>query len=322
MSRHILITGAAGFVGRHVIQALGPLMGMNDRIFATRLRNDGIELPGVEWHELDLLDVPRIDAVVAEVNPTHVLHLAAASSVAQSISAPVNTWHVNLVGTLNLGSAIARLAPAATLLFVSSGEVYGRSFQAQGALSEDATPRPINVYARSKYAGELMLADVITGAGRLVVLRPFNHIGPGQDERFVAASLAGQVARIELGLVVPTISTGDLSSERDFLDVRDVARAYAQLITSSEQLPAKSTYNICSGRTHPVSDLLEGLRHLAHVPVEVRTDPARLRPNEIPRACGDCSAIEAAIGWRPRYSFEDTLIAVLKDARNRAEAAV
>ena len=137
-------------------------------------------------------------------------------------------------------------------------------------------------------SGEQLLRDLLPRIGvKLVVLRPFNHIGPGQDERFVVASFAGQIARIEAGLVPPCLEVGNLSSYRDFLDVADVAAAYADLIGRAESLPDGSVFNISSGQPRTIASVLEDLRARARVPFEIRVAPERVRPAEIPLAAGD-----------------------------------
>ncbi|MGH1590746.1 GDP-mannose 4,6-dehydratase [Methylobacterium phyllosphaerae] len=201
---------------------------------------------------------------------------------------------------------------------MSTGEVYGSAFLAGHALSEAAEPLPRNTYARSKWVGEQLLRDLLPRIGvKLVVLRPFNHIGPGQDERFVVASFAGQIARIEAGLVLPCLEVGNLSSYRDFLDVADVAAAYADLIGRAESLPDGSVFNISSGQPRTIASVLEDLRTRARVPFEIRVAPERVRPAEIPLAAGDAACLHAVTGWEPRVPWDESLTRVLDDARAR-----
>ena len=321
--RRILITGAGGFVGRHALAALQASHSHGDRLLGI-----GRELPrhapdGVELRAVDLLDAAALNGIVRAFAPTHVLHLAALASVAQASGSPAETWRGNIVGLLNLAEAIARGEPDATLVFASSGEVYGRSFLTGLPLTETAVPEPANAYARTKLAGEAMLGDILPAVGaRLIVARPFNHIGPGQDERFVVASFASQIARIEAGLSPPVLEVGDLTAQRDFLDVADVVAAYAALIEASAELPAKSLFNVASGVARPVADLLAGLVAAARVPFEVRVSPNRLRPSEIPTASGDASALAQATGWTPRVALTEALAAILDDARQRVRTEV
>ena len=317
-ARRILVTGAGGFVGRHAMAALAAARAPGDRITGIGRTLPSYLPEGVALHAVDLLDAAALAGVVSAFAPTHVLHLAALSSVAQASGSPAETWRGNLVGGLNLAEAMAAGAPGATLVFASSGEVYGRAFLAGTRLPETAVPEPANAYARTKLAGEAMLADILPAAGiRLIVARPFNHIGPGQDERFVVASFAAQIARIEAGLSPPVLDVGDLAVRRDVLDVADVVAAYRRLIDASPDLPEASVFNGASGVARPIAELLEGLRAAARVAFEIRVAPDRLRPAEIPTASGDASALARATGWLPEVALPDALAAILADARER-----
>ncbi|MCJ2068727.1 GDP-mannose 4,6-dehydratase [Methylobacterium sp. J-030] len=316
--RRILVTGAAGFVGGHVLPLL---TAAGDRVAGIG-RGRASRLPeGVVYETIDLLDEAALGGFVARFRPTEILHLAGLASVADSASGPGQTWRVNVNGLMNLVAA-AEAVPGCTFFFVSTGEVYGGAFLSGHALTEAAEPLPRNTYARSKWVGEQLLRDLLPRIGvKLVVLRPFNHIGPGQDERFVVASFAGQIARIEAGLVPPVLEVGNLSSHRDFLDVADVAQAYADLIGQSESLADGSVFNISSGAPRTIASVLEGLRAGARVPFEIRVALGRVRPAEIPMAAGDAGLLRAMTGWRPRVAWDDALNRVLDDARARLAAA-
>ncbi|MEH3061766.1 MAG: GDP-mannose 4,6-dehydratase [Methylobacterium radiotolerans] len=320
--RRILVTGAAGFVGGHVLPLLaGATAGSTARAgdcVAGIGRGRSPRLPeGVTYAAIDLLDETALGGFVARFRPTAILHLAGLASVADSASGPGQTWRVNVNGLMNLVAAVEAV-PGCTFFFVSSGEVYGSAFLAGHALSEAVEPLPRNTYARSKWVGEQLLRDLLPRIGvKLVVLRPFNHIGPGQDERFVVASFAGQIARIEAGLVPPCLEVGNLSSYRDFLDVADVANAYADLIGRADSLADGSVFNISSGQPRTIASVLEDLRARARVPFEIRIAPERVRPTEIPLAAGDAGRLHAATGWQPRVTWDAALTRVLDDARAR-----
>ena len=317
--KRILITGAGGFVGRHAVEGIAAGLEPGDRLAG--IGRDRIEdLPEpVERHVVDLLDERALGRFVAAFRPTHTLHLAAAASVHQAASSPSQTWRVNVGALLNLADAICREASGSAFFFVSSAEVYGRAFLSGRAVSETDLPQPATAYARTKLAGEMLLGDILPAAKvKLIVLRPFNHVGPGQDERFVLPSFAGQIARIEAGLAPPVMEVGDLSATRDFLDVRDVVDAYIRLIAMSDALPGGSVFNICSGEPRRISAILDALRSAARVPCEIRVASDRLRPSEIPTACGSAHALAEAAGWQPRIPWSQTLGAVLDDARRRA----
>jgi len=312
--KRILVTGAAGFVGGHVL----PLLTSAGDLVAGIGRGAAPRLPeGVAYETVDLLDEAALRSFVDRFRPTEILHLAGLASVADSASGPGQTWRVNVNGLMNLVAAVEAV-PGCTFFDVSSGEVYGSAFLAGHALAEAAEPQPRNTYARSKWVGEQLLRDLLPRIGvKLVVLRPFNHIGPGQDERFVVASFAGQIARIEAGLVPPCLEVGNLSSYRDFLDVADVAQAYADLIGQAEFLADGSVFNISSGQPRTIASVLEDLRARARVPFEIRVAPERVRPAEIPMAAGDAGLLRAMTGWRPRVAWDAAVNRVLDDARAR-----
>ena len=312
--RRILVTGAAGFVGGHVL----PLLADRGDHVAGIGRGEPRDLPdGVGYDAIDLLDEAALSAFVARFRPDVILHLAGLASVADSASGPAQTWRVNVNGLMNLVEA-AEAVPGCSFFFVSSGEIYGSAFLAGHALSEETEPLPRNTYARSKWVGEQLLRDLLPRIGvRLVVLRPFNHIGPGQDERFVVASFAGQIARIEAGRAPPRLEVGNLSSDRDFLDVADVAGAYAALIDRAGELADGSVFNISSGTPRTIASVLEGLRALSTRSFEVAIAPDRVRAAEIPLAAGDASRLHAATGWRPRVAWDASLARVMDDARAR-----
>ena len=220
-----------------------------------------------------------------------------------------------------MAEALAKRAPGGTLVLVSTAEVYGRSFAAGEPLDEGAPLAPANPYAKAKAAAESAVQDVAGPQLRVVVLRPFNHTGPGQDERFVVPAFAAQIARIERGLGEPVLRVGNLSAERDFLDVRDVARAYVEVLRRAEELPMRLVLNVASGVPRRIEDVLGRLKALARRDFVVEPDRTRLRPSDTPRAVGSRAAIEAVLGWRPEIPWEDTLAAVLDDWRLRASNA-
>jgi len=305
----ILVTGAGGFVGRALISALkaeDPSLSITGVGRSPPAAPLPIDAPFVT---LDLLDAAALAQVVARVRPATVVHLAALSSVQQAQSAPVEMWRSNLDATINLAEAVRAHAPEATLIFSSSAECYGRTFASGEPLTEDASLQPMNAYARSKVAGEYVLRDLHT-AGRLVILRMFNQIGPGQDERFVSSSFAAQIARIERG-EQSGMKVGDLTAERDFCDIEDMLRALTMLIEAADRLEQVSVFNVCSGQTRSVRSVLDGLIALSDAAITVAVDAERLRPSSIPRAAGAHDRLTEATGWRPRISFDETLVRLM-----------
>ena len=286
----VLVTGPNGFVGGHLRTELGEAF-----------------VP----FEGDVLDAAGLAAAVRDVRPSAVVHLAAQSSVADSWVDVAEVWRVNVLGTVNVAEAIRAEAPDARLLFVSSGEVYGRP--AQVPTPEDAPVAPVSPYGASKAAAELACRQA--SSLDVVVARSFPHIGPRQDERFAVASWAGQLARLDTESG-GELRVGDLDVERDLTDVRDVCRAYRLLL--DPEVPA-GTYNVASGTPVPLRRVLDLLVEAAGVQVNVVRDEARLRPADIRTVAGDSSRLRAATGWRPEIPLDQTLRDVLDAARETAE---
>jgi GDP-4-dehydro-6-deoxy-D-mannose reductase len=308
----ILLTGGGGFVGSHVAAALASAYPDAFRVMLMRPGESGGH-SAYSAAVCDLTDEAAVDRLVADIVPDLVVHLAGQASIGQSANAPEASWRANFHGAFGLGAAISRHAPQAVMLFSSTATAYGASFL-DGAATEETPLRPLDVYSRSKAAAESALADVLGPRARLIVARPVNHSGPGQRSRdFVLASFAAQIAEIEAGRAEPRLEVGDLSKARDFLDVRDVVDAYLRLIALSQDLPARSVFNIGSGEAHSIASLLDIMRGMARKPFEVVVDPKRLRPAAIDLPCVRCDAskLRATTGWRPSYTMADMLGALL-----------
>lgn len=296
----VLVTGSAGFVGRHLLP---------------RLRAEGLDVSGRD-RELDVSDEALVDAEVARLAPDAIVHLAAVSSVAESLKTPDLAYRVNYLGTRSLLRAAARRAPAARLLVISSAEIYGTARPGSEPFSEAAPLRPRSPYAHSKAAADLLAGCYAERGLDVVRLRPFSHTGPGQADTFVVASFARQAAQIAAGRAPARMRVGNLDSVRDFLDISDVIEAYVRLLDRS--VPA-GVYNVASGRGTPVSAVLDQLLALAEVRPEIEVDPERFR--ETNYAVGDASRLRAAAGWRPRISLSDTLDRVLASWRDEISAS-
>ena len=241
--------------------------------------------------------------MIGDTQPDLVIHLAAMASVGQSLGATAVTWQVNVNGTLNLAAAIQAFQPKCTVLFGSSVEVYGESFN-HGTVHEDTVPTPLSPYARSKRAGEWILGDVLSPNNRLIVARPCNHSGPGQTEDFVLPAFAAQIAAIERGTQPPVLRVGNLEAARDFLDVRDVVDAYITLIGHAERLPPRSVFNIASGQPRTIASMLDHMLTLTTAEIVIEQDPARMRPSEVPVTTIDATRLRAATGWAPVYDTD------------------
>jgi GDP-4-dehydro-6-deoxy-D-mannose reductase len=302
----IFITGASGFVGKHL---------------AALCAEHGEEVFGPSREELELLDADAVRKTMARVRPSHVFHLAADASVAQSWEAPGSVIDNNVRSTLNLLEGLRLEAPETSVLVACSGEEYGRPLDLP--MTEEHPLRPQNPYATSKAMTDL-LAGFYADAHRLSVVRTraFNHAGPGQSDTYVVSSFARQIAEAEAsqpadGRVV--VATGNADARRDFSDVRDVVRAYWALAVDHSEPGA---FNVCGGQALAVSDILTGLAAHSPLDVERRTDPSRLRDNEVMEIRGSHEKLTEATGWRPQIDFSDTLRDTLDWWRERVAAGV
>jgi GDP-4-dehydro-6-deoxy-D-mannose reductase len=312
----ILITGAGGFVGPHLVRELASRFGRNVVIAATS--RDGGWRAGIgEMLPLDICDADALDRMVRDVAPTRVVHLAAVSSPVDVAADPSVAWRVNVLGTRAVAEAIMRHAPHCPLIFAGSGLVYGACESAGRAAGETAALAPVGDYAATKAAADLALGALAAKGLKSVRLRLFNHTGPGQKQTFVVPGFAAQIARIEAGDQAPVIRVGNLDAARDFLDVRDVAAAFALCVERATKLPPGVILNIASGVPRTIRSVLEGLLALSRVPIRCEIDPARLRPSDLPVLVGDAGLARQLLGWRPRQDFADTLASVLASWRVR-----
>lgn len=315
----VLITGAAGFVGHHLVTDLLQYL-PSDALIIACSRNGSQVGNGAVDIALDVTDAERAEAVIREFLPTNVIHLASISSLVEASKSPGLAWQSNVMGTLHLCEALATYCPGAQFLNVGSSEIYGGSM-GTGPATEATLLAPLNVYACTKAAADILVGQFGQRGLSVVRVRPFNHLGPGQSERFVVASFAAQIARIEKGLQEPIIRVGNLDAERDFLDVRDVVAAYRSIILKGTALAKNVVFNIASGRARRIREALDGLLELAARPIAVQPDPSRMRPSETPLVLGDAGRARALLGWAPRYSWRQTLSDILDDWRYRVSSS-
>lgn len=288
----ILITGAGGFVGRHLLTELAARFPQAARIAGAA----------------DVTNAAAVRDMVVSARPDAVIHLAGIASVSAARTDPEAAFAVNLGGTLNLARALQEHAPDALLVHAGSADCYGASFRTGVQLDEAAPLAPLNAYAASKAAADLALGAMIAESGlRAVRFRPFNHTGAGQSDAFALPAFAAQLGRVRAGKQMPAIHVGNLDAERDFLDVRDVVRAYALAIQRAEDLSPDAVLNLASGTPRRIGDVLNAMIAASGLSVTVETDPARLRPVDIPRATGDATAAARLLGWKPAIRFVDTL---------------
>jgi nucleoside-diphosphate-sugar epimerase len=303
--RRILITGASGFVGRHLTAVLG-----------TAYPDAALLTPVV-----DVRDQASVATAIQQASPDVCIHLAAISTVRGAEQNEEQAWQVNLQGALHVGRAILRHAPDCQMMFVSSADAYGRSFRVGVPVTEAVALAPMSAYAATKAAADLALGSMAEHGLRCVRLRPFNHTGPGQSEQFVVAAFARQIARVAAGLQPPLLEVGNIETRRDFLDVRDVCSAYSACIKQTAALAPGTILNLASGHARKISDILAELQNLAGVTLEVRVDPTRVRKSDVASACGDATLARETLGWAPAIPWQRTLQDVLDDWRGRVAAA-
>ena len=314
-----LITGITGFAGSHLADYLlaeHPEV----EVFGTyrwRSRMENIEhLDGkIKLVEAELRDYMSIHAAVDEVRPDFIFHLAAQSFVPASWRSPVDTLSTNIEGQTNIFEAVRALGIDPVIQIACSSEEYGLVLPDETPIKETNPLRPLSPYAVSKVTQDYLGYQYHQSYGiKVIRTRGFNHTGPRRGEVFVTSNFASQLARIEAGQREPKIRVGNLDAVRDFTDVRDMVRAYWLAVTKAT--PGE-VYNLASGNGIIIRDLLDRLIALCNVPVEIETDPARLRPSDVEILVGDPTKFHAETGWKPQIPFDQTLADTLDYWRER-----
>ncbi|MGX8009139.1 NAD-dependent epimerase/dehydratase family protein [Mesorhizobium sp. ORM8.1] len=265
VTHRILVTGASGFVGTALLQLLER---EHDRC-EVFLLGRGLK----RRTPIDLRDQDAVDQAVSEIRPTAIIHLAAVAAPADAHDTPRRAWDVNVMGTMNLAESVMRHTPKARFIYVGSSEAYGASFHSTAEpLTENAPLRPVNVYGATKAAADLMIGQMCYSGLRAIRFRPFNHTGPGQSDTYVVSDFAHQVAEILSGKSEPVIHVGNVEAMRDFLDVRDVVRAYTIAAFQDQYAGPDCVYNIASGQPRRIRDILDALIAQSGIDIEVRTD--------------------------------------------------
>jgi GDP-4-dehydro-6-deoxy-D-mannose reductase len=316
----LLITGINGFVGGHLAEHL--LESTTEELWGLA-REPALALPALHGRVqpvvADLCQLDQVTAALASVQPDIIVHLAGQSNVARAFADPAQTLQTNILAQLHLFQAALRLKLDPLILIASSNEIYGHVSPEDLPIDEDTPFRPVNSYAVSKAAQDLLAYQYhVSHKLRTIRLRLFNHIGPRQTELFVASAFAAQIARIEAGMQPPLLRVGELSAERDFTDVRDIARAYVLAAWHGE---AGQVYNVGSGRTVSVRWLLDTLLTFSERDIAIEPDPTRMRPAEVPRVVCDNRRFCAHTGWAPQIPLEQTLYDILEYWRDALRSA-
>jgi len=302
--RRILITGGTGFVGSHLVRFL---KSADAKLIVVSSGGVKTQLPGVDYCRVDIRNADDVRAVVRDASPHQIYHLAGISSVPSSWKDPRLTFDVNVIGSYNVFEAAMHLPSPPKILNVSTSQVYAPS---NAALLETSPLSPDNPYAASKAMAELLAIQYRKFTkGGIITARAFNHTGPGQSTTFALPSFARQLAEMEAGLRPTTLKVGTIDVRRDFTDVRDVVVAYYELL---EKGAVGEAYNVCSGRTVLLADLVKELQNNCSVAVTMEIDPARVRPGDVPQIVGDTGKLNKTTGWLPKIPLEKTLKELLE----------
>ncbi len=304
----VLITGISGFVGSHLAEYF--LVQKNCEVFGTikwrSMRDNIVHIEKqIKLFECDINDAFAMKMMLAEVRPDYIFHLAAQSYVPFSWRAPQETISTNVIGEVNLFESVRELKLDSKIQIAGSSEEYGLVYPEETPIKETNPLRPLSPYAVSKVAQDFLGYQYFKSYGlKIVRTRAFNHTGPRRGDVFVTSNFAKQLVEIEKGMRRPVIYVGNLNAVRDFLDVRDVVRAYVLALEKGE--PGE-VYNIASGKGIKIKELLDRLIELSGVDLKVEADPARLRPSDVELLIGSPEKFQKATGWKPEIPFDKTL---------------
>lgn len=307
-----LVIGAGGFVGGYLISQL---VSLGQQVCATKLPHEAITFhtdsvpENYVTADLDILDETAVTKLLSEFEPDVIYHLAAQSSVALSWKKPALTADINIKGCINVLEAVRAAKLSSKILFIGSGEEYGYAANRPEPVDETVRPEPANIYAITKLTQNMIGELYCKAYGMdIISVRAFNHIGPGQLPQFVVADFCKQAAEISMGLREPVMRVGNLSAKRDFTDVRDIVRAYAELAVKGR---AGETYNVGSGHAVSIQSVLDRIIGLSGADIRVETDPAKLRPVDVPFIEPDVTKLKRDTGWEPAVSLDSSLRDIL-----------
>lgn len=308
---NVLVLGATGFVGRHL---LAECAGRGDALTGTHRPDEEAPAgPDVAWVAMDVLDSASIERALRAARPEAIVHLAAQANVAAAHAEPVDSFRTNAEGTLRVLDAVRRVAADARVAVVASAELYGAVPAEELPVREDRPANPKTPYGLSKAAADAAAAMAAQGWNlRVLRMRPFNHVGPGQRPGFVAPDFASQIAAMERGEAAPILEVGNLSPRRDFTDVRDIVRGYRDALERGHDGEA---YNLCSGRTVSMEEIAGFFVARSRVRVEIRTAESRRRTLDLDEMRGDAGKARRDFGWEPTIPLEQSLAEVLEEWR-------
>lgn len=314
----VLITGITGFVGSHLAEFFlnrGDVEVFGIERWRSRTENIDHIKPKIKFMECDIRDASSVKKAMDKIRPEEIYHLAAQSFVPTSWSAPAETITTNIVGQLNILEAVREIGINPRILIAGSSEEYGLVYPEELPIKETNPLRPLSPYAVSKVGQDLLGYQYFMSYKlEIIRTRAFNHTGPRRGQVFVSSNFARQIVEIERGLKESVIEVGNLEAQRDFTDVRDIVKGYSLAL---EKGKAGEVYNICSGKAYRIKDVLDMLLSLTDVKIEIRQDPKRIRPSDVPILLGDNSYFSKTTGWRPEIPFEKTLADLLDFWRKR-----
>jgi GDP-4-dehydro-6-deoxy-D-mannose reductase len=313
---NVLITGISGFVGSHLTEFLLKLSTPKINLFGTYLQPDSIQPNLGPWtlklklFPCDITRPSEIESILRELQPNLIFHLAGISYVPEAEQNPLLTYQVNALAVNHLLEGVFKICPSTRVILISTSEVYGKVTSADLPLTECHPINPYNAYSASKAMMEIITRYKINRHGlNALILRSFNHTGPRQSDQFVISNFSKQIARIKLGLEEPELKVGDLDTQRDFTDVRDIARGYW---LAAIQGRSGEIYNLCSGNAYAIRQITSLLIELAGMPIKVFQDPSRLRKSDLPILQGSYEKFKQDTGWEPQYNLKSTLKEMLQ----------
>lgn len=317
MAKKALITGIAGFVGSYMAELLLSKGMEVSGLCRPRSKMDHIESIKSQLHleDADLLDSHSLYTTINKIKPDYIFHLAAQSFVPTSWGSPAVTLDVNIVGSANLFEAVRQVGIDPVIQIACSSEEYGMVYENEVPIKETNPLRPLSPYAVSKLAMDYLGYQYYESyKTRIIRTRGFNHTGPRRGHTFAESTFAKQIAMIEKGKQEPVIYVGNLDAQRDYTDVRDMVRAY---LLAVEKCDPGEVYNIATGKAIKISDVLSMMLAMSKVKVEIKQDPARMRPSDVPILIGDATKFREKTGWAPEIPFEKTAEDLLNYWRER-----